>query len=933
MLYDLLQDLPQDKPLRAVKVFGTRDGSLVLDLFKFGDPEPFDITNPTHFDKAKELEEAFDSDEKRAMVRTHLKNSCAEYAMAVTALRLERHADLFKRVAGTDGVLVEVEAEVGEHVSSRLVVAASNSRPRRLLERCAYLLGVTDFNIFRAYLDVFDDPGNGKVTILTFVGTGLDPASEAWHSLRRDLLLAKWLGANAWMLQMQHPGLGVLRAECLMGLLCLLHQTLVSDNPFEFAKDHLVRMATQYSEHAVAIVDLFLTRFDPDHPNPGGREAECAARAAGIALAIDEEVAEPEYRRALLGLIGVVKAVLRTNVYVEDRFALGLKLNPTLLPCPDGVPNTVLFVLGGGFTGFHIRWRNLARGGVRVLRTCSEEEHMLETAVHYRNTYAAAQSQQLRNKDVPEGGSKGVILLTHMSSVERSVKAYARTLIDLCTPDPRLKTRMVDLAGKDELLYLGPDDDGFITPSFIDWIVQCGERCGIPQARALITSKRQAGVNHKAFGVTSEGVAVFLDMGLRASNIDPTTQPFTVALTGGPDGDIAGNSIKILVRLYKNQVRFIGIADASGLGEDPEGLDHAELLRLVAEQKPIAMFNKLKLGPKGRIISVSERGGRRLANSLHLRLCGDAFIPAGGSRKFDVDSLEPFLEGQGGLPRFKVLVECNNPFITATAREALAKHSDIVFVECHSATKCGVICSSYEVLASMVFSEEDFLKHKPYLVQQILERLRQLASREATFLLREYLLRRDGPTVAELSEQLSQGIDAVSASLYEYLVQHDPEVRGQLWARAVRELPPLLARQDETVLRTRVATDYWRWAAAKAVAADLLYHEGPSFITGLAHADLATLALRWAKADDVTQGLLEEVRTSGVISDTARLAEVLELAGTRGMLAADLRNSSPGSASRGASTSPRQTRITPRPPPEPEWGMQRGESMSPVPHS
>ena len=61
-----------------------------------------------------------------------------------------------------------------------------------------------------------------------------------------------------------------------------------------------------------------------------------------------------------------------------------------------------------------------------------------------------------------------------------------------------------------------------------------------------MSSKPRAGINHKEYGVTSDGVNVFLDTALRrALGIDPTTTPFTIKMTGGPDGDVAGNELKI----------------------------------------------------------------------------------------------------------------------------------------------------------------------------------------------------------------------------------------------------------------------------------------------------------------------------------------------------------------------------------------------------
>lgn len=38
----------------------------------------------------------------------------------------------------------------------------------------------------------------------------------------------------------------------------------------------------------------------------------------------------------------------------------------------------------------------------------------------------------------------------------------------------------------------------------------------------------------------------------------------------------------------------MGIADGFGVAEDPKGLDRTELLRLVAESRPVTSFNKVR---------------------------------------------------------------------------------------------------------------------------------------------------------------------------------------------------------------------------------------------------------------------------------------------------------------------------------------------------
>lgn len=80
-------------------------------------------------------------------------------------------------------------------------------------------------------------------------------------------------------------------------------------------------------------------------------------------------------------LVGAVEATLRTNVFVEQRFALALRLDPGLMAAAhdSGEPFGVFFVHGRGFDGFHVRFRDIARGGVRVVRALGPGEHGRES--------------------------------------------------------------------------------------------------------------------------------------------------------------------------------------------------------------------------------------------------------------------------------------------------------------------------------------------------------------------------------------------------------------------------------------------------------------------------------------------------------------------------------------------------------------------------
>ena len=64
-------------------------------------------------------------------------------------------------------------------------------------------------------------------------------------------------------------------------------------------------------------------------------------------------------------------------------------------------------------------------------------------------------------------------------------------------------------------------------------MVKRAENRGYLIPNAFMSSKPRAGINHKEFGVTSEGVNTFLDVALQqVLSINPREQEFTVKITG-----------------------------------------------------------------------------------------------------------------------------------------------------------------------------------------------------------------------------------------------------------------------------------------------------------------------------------------------------------------------------------------------------------------
>ena len=73
------------------------------------------------------------------------------------------------------------------------------------------------------------------------------------------------------------------------------------------------------------------------------------------------------------------KAVLKTNFYQPTKVAVSFRLNPNFLSkweYPVGLYGMFL-IIGNEFRGFHLRFRDVARGGIRIVKSRSKEAYAL----------------------------------------------------------------------------------------------------------------------------------------------------------------------------------------------------------------------------------------------------------------------------------------------------------------------------------------------------------------------------------------------------------------------------------------------------------------------------------------------------------------------------------------------------------------------------
>ncbi|MFH1915314.1 MAG: NAD-glutamate dehydrogenase domain-containing protein [Pseudomonadota bacterium] len=871
-----------DRDIRIARIYSSRDDSIRLDTLLFG-PRPRCAADSGGLAQALETVRHGGLDlkpDEAVDFEAFLAHANEDYLEKFEPGRAVRHFRTCGCVAGVERMQVTLEQEPVQGFD-RVSLAMENPPARGLLLRVVNVFAREDIPVDRAYSDVFERGDRPPVAVMSFYldrsRIRLTEGSGRWERLRRQLELTKWFAFHGLEALAEDDGWELGEVMLMQAASEFAHQFLISKNLHAYGSGRIVYAVLKHRRVARLLLDYFAARCDP--ALGGDRGAAITGRRQAVMDAIGG-VDNGIHRDILKYIYRFFKYTLRTNYYLPHRLGLSFRLDPVILaPMPMAERPFGIYCFHGPYSfGFHVRYRDMARGGVRVVRTGSQEHFELESNRLLDEVTKLARAQQLKNKDIPEGGSKAVMLLGPDADIDLAVRSMIDSFLDLLVAPANgfVLPGIVDHLDREEVIFLGPDEN--ITPDHIIWIAARAARRGYKWPGAFMSSKPGAGIAHKEYGVTSEGVVVFARELLLALGIDPLAQPFTVKMTGGPAGDVASNVVRILFREYGENARIVAMTDGHGAAFDPAGLDHAELLRLMDTGGRIKDFDTALLCGEGAfVVTTGDPDGVRIRNDLHNLPRTDLFIPAGGRPEtINMGNWKRFLT-RDGTPSAQGFVEGANIFIAADARAELEKAGALV-VPGPSANKTGVICSSYEILAGLVLSDEEFMAIKKTYVAELLDILRARAGDEARLLMREYKLAGGAKTVTQLSYALSAAINGLADRIAAVLegeqggVATNPELRGALLAycpsvlvetyadRLVNDLPP----KHQTAL------------VAASLAARMFYREGLGWAERLTSVrGVREVAFAYLACETELAGLAAEVRASG-LARGSEVADILE---------------------------------------------------------
>jgi glutamate dehydrogenase len=616
-----------------------------------------------------------------------------------------------------------------------------------------------------------------------------------------------------------------------------------------FTADYIREIISQYPELVRSMYSNFAdTHFTPVHEE----EANFVPPTPSAEVLTDSQlkqmiskVVSNEHEEMVWGAFRVFNsAVLKTNYYTPTKVALSFRLNPSFLPeieYPQPLYGMFL-VISSESRGFHLRFRDIARGGIRIVKSRNREAYSINVRSMFDENYGLANTQQRKNKDIPEGGSKGVILLDAQQQDKGSVafKKYIDSIMDLLLkPEtPGIKDPIVDLYGKEEILFMGPDEN---TADLVDWATEHARKRRAPWWKSFFTGKSPnlGGIPHDAYGMTTLSVREFVNGIYRKLNLDPSK--VRKMQTGGPDGDLGSNEI-----LLSNE-KYTSIIDGAGVLVDPNGINRDELIRLAKKRVMISEFDVSKLSKDGYRVLVDDSNvklptgevvpnGMTFRNTFHLRNSEltDSFVPCGGRpESVDLVSVNKLIkDGKSLIP---YIVEGANLFITQDAKLRLEKAGCILYKDA-SANKGGVTSSSLEVLASLSFDDKGFIEnmcvghdgkapefYKAY-VKEVQEVIKRNARLEFEAIWREH--EQTGIPRSTLSDTLSVAITKLDEELQRTELWHNEPLRRSVLKDALPNL--LLKKIGLDLIIERVPDNYLRAIFGSYLASRFVYEFGSS---------------------------------------------------------------------------------------------------------
>jgi len=793
--------------------------------------------------------------------------------------RIARVMWLYQQGTKHDGLFFDAETkeDEGHHKESRILFSVGNPPQKDFLTQVSEVFQRLGVGVRRSYCLIISTGVHpyflGSFYVLSHGGQLVGKGSDLYRKLQAELYNTQIL-SNSGFAYTDFVANRILTGEegsLTNAFAAFCHTFLAHKEPDRFSENTVTTAFHSNPDIILKLIRLFKIRFDPDTRERDQSYEKVLKETLDVIEGYNtgHRYLDDVRRTIFQTCLFFIKWTLKTNFFVPEKHALAFRLDPGIMSdagltftsdLPKGKPFRITFFFSRHAVGYHIGFSDIARGGWRTIICKTRDECTTTTNNLFKEVFVLAHTQHLKNKDIYEGGSKLTVVVDavdldsqtlvtqHLYKVQYGI---LNAFLDIfVTEKGRAKHPcVVDYYGEDEPIEIGPDEN--MSDSMIEFIARQSLKRGFILGIGIMSSK-EIGINHKEYGVTSKGVMKFAEVAMKEISIDIYEDPFTVRFTGGTNGDVAGNSIRLLLNRCP-QAKILSMVDGTAGLYDPEGADTAELHRIVLKYD-LDRFQSEALHPGGFILFRGERrqdGLRELYRKVVRRKEGveeawitadefnkeideliftvttDLFLPCGGRPETIDESNWQRLVDPRGKPTVRVITEGANSFITPGARSEIQKKGVIVLRDA-SANKCGVISSSYEIIANLLMTTKEFLANKEGYVQDVLDIIEMRAEEEARLIFQRHREGNKKPLYTDISNAISVEINDHYARLFNFFQTH-PEWPDQPLFRKVllNHLPALIRENPKFRARVkRLPSKIKHAILSSEIASSIVYHGG-----------------------------------------------------------------------------------------------------------
>ncbi|MCF5703327.1 NAD-glutamate dehydrogenase [Pseudomonas syringae] len=317
-----------------------------------------------------------------------------------------------------------------------------------------------------------------------------------------------------------------------------------------FDLGYIASTLNNHTDIARELTRLFKTRFYLARKLGSDDLEDKQLRLEQAILTALDDVQVLNEDRILRRYLDLIKATLRTNFYQTDangqnKSYFSFKFNPHAIPeLPKPVPKFEIFVYSPRVEGVHLRFGNVARGGLRW----SDREEDFRTEV-----LGLVKAQQVKNSVIVPVGAKGGFLPRRLplggsrdEIAAEGIACYRIFISGLLDITDNLKDgalvpplNVVRHDDDDPYLVVAADKG---TATFSDIANGIAIDYGFWLGDAF-ASGGSAGYDHKKMGITAKGAWVGVQRHFRERGINVQEDSITVVGVGDMAGDVFGNGL------------------------------------------------------------------------------------------------------------------------------------------------------------------------------------------------------------------------------------------------------------------------------------------------------------------------------------------------------------------------------------------------------